>query len=936
MTTTAILSPVPSSPRFVVGIDLGTTNCAVAFADTQATDSSGSKTLPRVGIFPVPQPVAPGEMERRPTLPSFLYQPTPGEGLVPRGDAGPPFPVVGVLARERGVERPGRVVASAKSWLSHAGVDRSADLLPWRGDPDVRKIAPAEAAARLLGHIRAAWNAAHPDAPLAAQDVVVTVPASFDAVARELTVGAARRAGLGRITLLEEPTAAFYAATAAATPSVSDHPRLILVCDVGGGTTDFTLVEVSPDGKDQEPRRVKVGEHLLLGGDNLDLALAHFVEARLGPPALEARQWAVLVRRCQAAKEPLLGPNAPERLSVSVPAAAGARLVGGGAHTAELGRAEVETLLVDGFLPRVGSEERPARRTNSGFQEFGLPYAADPAVTRHLATFLDGATPDAVLFNGGFFHSPALRTRLLEVLASWRGDGSAPVVVTNAPLDLAVALGAVRGGLARRGFGPRVGGGLARSYFLGLEGEGEEQTTAVCLAPAGLEENVEVTLPGSFDLRLRRPVEFPLFMAAAYRRMVAGGDQPGDLARVDDAETFTPLPPLRTVLRGRASEEKGTAAATARVRVHARLTEVGTLEVWCAEEDGNRRWNLSFDVRAAVPMEAGEDEAAETGAPAPEIALNEINQAKSALHAAFAPAAKPADAEGLVRRLEEITGQPRLGWSPAFLRELGDELLPLEPSARARAPAFETRWLNLLGFCLRPGHGFAGDDWRVGNVWRALGEKRPAHLRHEPARAEWAVLWRRVAGGLTGGQQRTLAAPLLAELRRDGGGMGWGRHEAAERWRLLGALEWLEPAVRTDLGGRTLRFLEDGRGQTIIPVRAALWTLGRLGAREPLHGPLDRVLPAETAAEWLERLLARPPDDGQARAETTFAVGELARRTGDRYRDVPEPLRARAVVLLASLGADPTALNTPEARRNRAQREAAFGESLPRGLRLAR
>ncbi|MBE7220428.1 MAG: Hsp70 family protein, partial [Caulobacteraceae bacterium] len=441
----------PAAPaRFVVGIDLGTTNSALAFVDTAARGDAART----VGTFPVPQLVAPGETAAHDTLPSFHYEPFAGqfeEGALRLPWGGPADGVVGTLARERGADVPGRLVVSAKSWLSHHGVDRTADLLPWQGAPDARKLPPAEVSARYLGHLRAAWNAAHPAAPLEAQDVVITIPASFDEVARELTVTAARRAGLPKIVLLEEPQAAFYAWMARRGDGSAEGlapGQRVLVCDIGGGTTDLTLIEARPGTGPGEPvrfHRLAVGDHLILGGDNLDLALAHHVEARLGGK-LEARQWATLIRRCQQAKEILLAADAPARWTIHLPAAAGARLVGG-ARQVELTREEVAALLLDGFLPRVGPDARPARRGfGSGFQEFGLPYAADPAVTRYVAAFLaaHGGRPDAVLFNGGFFASPTLRERFLDVLGSWYG--ARPAVLENERLDLAVAWGAARFG----------------------------------------------------------------------------------------------------------------------------------------------------------------------------------------------------------------------------------------------------------------------------------------------------------------------------------------------------------------------------------------------------------------------------------------------------------------------------------------------------------
>ena len=374
-------------PRYVIGFDLGTTNSAVTYVDTEAEPW-------RIVTFLVPQLVAPGQVEARETLPSFHYQPAAGE--LPAGalrlpwSEEPPGYAVGFFARDQGTAVPGRLIASAKSWLCHSGVDRTANLLPWHGAPDVERLSPVEVSARYLAHVRDAWDARFPEHPLAQQDFVLTLPASFDEVARELTVKAAAQAGLPRVVLIEEPQAAFYAWIYAHSDDWERRVtpgQKILVCDIGGGTSDFTLIRVrgEADGRVRF-HRVAVGEHLILGGDNLDLALAQHLEQRLTEGGrLEPRQWAVLVRNCRQVKEILLGHDPPERLTVNLPGS-GSRLIGGGLQI-EVSRDEVRQLLVEGYFPHVSLDDRPTRR-RSGFQEFGLPYAPDPAVTRYLAAFL--------------------------------------------------------------------------------------------------------------------------------------------------------------------------------------------------------------------------------------------------------------------------------------------------------------------------------------------------------------------------------------------------------------------------------------------------------------------------------------------------------------------------------------------------------------------
>ncbi|HEX4149915.1 MAG TPA: Hsp70 family protein, partial [Pirellulales bacterium] len=826
--------------RYVVGIDLGTTNSALAYVDTAAGE--GGSSAWQVLDFAIPQLVAPGVVEARQTLPSFHYQSAAGEfaaGALRLPWSGQreqvePDEAVGLLARDHGARVPGRLITSAKSWLCHPGVDRLAELLPWHGASDVRRMSPVEASSRYLAHLRAAWNQRFPAEPLATQDVVLTLPASFDEVARELTVKAAAAAGLPRVVLVEEPQAAFYDWIHGQGDRWEEQVSAgekILVCDIGGGTSDFTLIRASlASGGKVQFQRVAVGEHLILGGDNLDLALAHHVERRLaGDGRLEPRQWAALVQQARRIKETLLGDDAPSRLVVSIPAV-GTRLIGG-ALQVELDRDEIRELLVEGFLPAAKLADRPTAR-RSGFQEFGLPYAADPAITRYLAAFLNAhrdtgeapptahdhhpARPDIVLFNGGFFASSLLRERLLAVLGSWFGGsaGWRPRVLANDRLDLAVARGAAYYGMVRRGGGVRISAALARSYFIGVEAD-EGAAAALCMVPAGVEEGQSIELDQRrFRLLIRQPVEFPLYVSSTLVSIPAGQ------LLAFDPEQLTPLPPIRTVLQ---SGKKSAGADAVDVTLHARLTEIGTLELWCAECEGPRTWRLEFDVRAATQTDMtghaglGEQQgivedrlvaacctliAAAFGRPGKQPADRQPaeKQAAEKQPAEERPAEKqtvekqPADKpEGLARRLAEASGMSRQEWPPSLLRALWESLVEQE-AGRRKSETHEARWLNLLGFALRPGYGLALDDWRVAQTWRLL-QGRLLHAG-PMCRAEWWILWRRIAGGLPAGQQRALAEPLLGDLRSAqrslakgrGAELRLGSHEAAELWRFLGSL----------------------------------------------------------------------------------------------------------------------------------------------------
>lgn len=608
--------------RFVVGIDLGTTNSALAYVDTAAGPAAA------VTPFEVPQVVAPGAVAGRPLLPSFLYLPGPGEqpagALALPWDAGRDY-AVGEFARAFGSQVPTRLVASAKSWLSHPGADRAAPILPFRAAATDRKVSPVDATTRYLKHLAEAWNAAHaqdrPADELEAQDIVLTVPASFDAAARELTVEAARAAGFGHLTLLEEPQAAFYAWLDRSGDGwrqqvgVND---LVLVADLGGGTTDFTLIAVGDDAGNLALTRVAVGDHLLLGGDNMDLALAHHAARALAAKGtkLDAGQMTQLTYACRAAKEQLLAD--PKLASAPVTVLGKGRSLVGGTIKHDLPRAEVEAVLVDGFFPECGRDAEPARARAAGLQELGLPYVADPAITKHLAQFLrkqeraasgKGLEPAAaagtesalapitkVLFNGGVFKADPLRNRLLGVLAAWAKatHTDAAKELPGADLDLAVARGAAYYGLVRRGAGVRIRGGTARAYYVGVETAAPAvpgvppPLKALCVAPFGMEEGTEADVPGQeFGVVVGEEVEFR-FLGSTVRR----DDAPGTL--VEDWEgAIDELAPVRTTLAA-------TGAAARRVvpvHLHSKVTPVGQLELWLLGRDGAQRWKLEFNVR---------------------------------------------------------------------------------------------------------------------------------------------------------------------------------------------------------------------------------------------------------------------------------------------------------------------------------------------------
>jgi len=603
--------------RFVVGIDLGTTNSALAWADTSQEAST-------IELQDIPQLVNPGEVAPRALLPSFLF--VPGEVDFPKGSTSLPWNksprfVIGDVARRRGAENPSRLVASAKSWLSHGGANRTGPILPWGAPADVARLTPVEASAEYLSHLAAAFDqtVAGKDAAskLANQEVLLTVPASFDEEARELTLQAAAAAGLAHVTLLEEPQAAFYAWLEA----LGDRWRrrvkvgdLILVCDVGGGTTDFSLIAVAEREGDLTLERVAVGEHILLGGDNMDLALARLAQQRLEAAGHKVDSWQLhgLWHQCRLAKEALLSDPSQRERPVTL-LGRGSKLIGG-TITTTLTIDDVNQILLDGFFPTVTSQDLPARTRRVGLQELGLPYAADAAVTKHLARFLARQTDDAasgatirrgssglacpthVLFNGGVMQPPAVRARIVDVLGRWLTQEGFEALddrhVLEAPdLDRAVARGAAYYGLARRGRAIRIRSGAARTYYVGIESAMPAvpglpaPLKALCVVPFGMEEGVTATVaPLQFALTVGEPAEFRFFSSTVRRN-----DAPGTMIEDwgDDLEELSALDVTLT----------GTEGATVPVTIESRMTEVGTIELWCVARDGAHRWKLELNIR---------------------------------------------------------------------------------------------------------------------------------------------------------------------------------------------------------------------------------------------------------------------------------------------------------------------------------------------------
>ncbi len=973
------------APRYVVGIDLGTSNSAIAYADLEKVRAEGRPLIESLEIL---QLIAPGDLQQRKLLPSSLYQPAgyelepeqahlPWHEEIDQQKRGSLPKIAGEAAKRIGAKTPVRLVESAKSWLCHGGVNRTASILPWHAPDGVPKISPVEASSIYLNHLREAWNyqmaAEDSSLCLEKQAVIITVPASFDEIARRLTLEAAKKAGLKEPTLIEEPLAAFYAYVArtggtAATTGLKGGER-VLIADVGGGTTDFTLVEVSPPKDGPQGvlgfERTAVGDHLLLGGDNMDLALAHAVEPELTRgKKLDAEGWAQLKLECRLAKETLFSHPGQDSLPLVV-AGRGKKLLGG-TMKAALTQTQLKKTVLEGYYPELaaGKEALPQKAKRTGFSEYGLPYASEPGITRHLAAFLmrhakegeEFLKIDALLFNGGALKPTLIRDRVSSIVGQWMRDTSGSELKDPRPLiydegdevlEIAVARGAAYFGLVREGLGLKVGGGSPREYFLGLsleEGEelSESQEKVVCIAPRGMQDGQTIEVADrEFNLVTNRPVKFPLFATTSPRH-----DPVGSVV-VLDKEELHQLPPLQTVVKF-GKQKAGTKVP---VRIQVRRTEIGTLELSCLSRMSGARFKLEFDLRG-ISAEGPEGPAENTssdsssdnkepfggaGTRAPptsgEVEGERLGAAKTRLGKTFAEEKPRPAPEGLMKGLEEDLALGRDDFSLPILRTLAEELLDLMEQ-RGLSDALEARWLNVVGFCLRPGFGVPMDDWRTRQLWK-IHSQGLLFPGNNPSELNWWILWRRVAGGLSRGHQEELASKLFPLLvpslmkRAKRKPPKPKSQEAAEMWRAAASLEQIGAKSRAQLGTAMMELIETKKAP-----KGALWCMSRIGARKLLYGPREATVRAATTGQWVERLMAlkKPPKD----ENLAGCLISLARLTGDRQFDLPDDLRAKVDSFLEQQGAkDKTRLPLKEiVHLDRQSERIAFGEGLPTGISL--
>ncbi|EIU6778310.1 hsp70 family protein [Vibrio parahaemolyticus] len=931
-----------ASPRFLVGIDLGTTNTVVAYCEI--TDNLEQS---EVSLFDIDQLIGPGEVVRKPLLPSFRYHPAVGQ--ISPSDLTLPWDnepvagdinnvIVGEWARELGAKVEGRQVSSAKSWLSHQAVDRNSDILPWAGAQDVDKVSPVIASASYLNHIRQAWNYRHPSNKLEDQDVVVTVPASFDETARKLTLEAAELAGLKKIVLLEEPQAVCYDWYARHQQTSADELKdlpLILVCDVGGGTTDLSLIEAKFTHDDLALDRIGVGEHLMLGGDNLDLALAHLAESRFSQnKKLTAASLTKLIQQTRKAKENLLSTSAPDEVKITM-LGSGSKLLGG-TKSITLSKQEVHQIALDGFFPLSDFSEVPDKR-RSAVVEFGLPYVADPAVSKHVAEFLtqhqqvsraalgieddkQNAIPVGLLLNGGVFNSDLVTERVTTLLSDWRG---APVTVLDNPHpDWSVALGAVAFGKARRGAQLKIGGGAARSYFLHLQ-EKNKMGKALCLLAKGTEEGHEIRLSGRrFSLTLGEPVRFNLLTSTHDTLTNNTAIQNGVMVDVDP-DLFAPLPPYITTLEGEGAELQANQKERVEVQLACQLTEVGTLKMECVSaEDDKKRWELEFEVRNKQTDEGEKIQL--------HPRLNECKELIARLYSGNKKSAEGKEIKTLAKDLEKKLGK-RDEWDFTTLRQLFDTFAQGR-KRRRRSEQHEKNWLRLAGFALRPGFGDPTDSWRIEQVWGLYQQN--IQFKNHQGWTDWWVFWRRIAGGLSQEQQETILADI-AKYLHPGAMKNPQSAKAAQEMgyesmvRLSASLEHLEVEDKVLLA---TWFLSKAINQNQFE-QAHWWAMGRLASRTPLYGSQHNVIPREQAEQWLPKLLEQ---NWLKEPMIAFAAVMICRKTGDRLFDISDDYREQVLTKLKQSKVPESWVSLVEEVKELSESESkrVFGDALPSGLTL--
>ena len=906
--------------RFIIGIDLGTTQCALSYVDLE------DKNL-KVRNFNIPQMVADGQIEDLPTLPSVLYLPEESlevsfpEWITSRSA------ITGRYAIELGFKIPSRYVHSSKSWLCHPRIERTAPILPWQSEVVDQKVSPVDAATEFLNFLVQAWDsvmlAKDETFAFKRQKVVVTIPASFDPAARNLTLEAIEKSDIPSVVLLEEPQAAFY-------DYLHRNPKrmvhdlqgvdTVLVIDIGGGTTDFSLIGIDwKNGSDHpEFSRVAVGPHLLIGGDNLDLAIARQVDAAFKHKGkkLVAKQWLSILNQSHLAKESILADSEDGKVHFSV-SGAGSKVLAG-ASKIGLERADLRNLMIDGFFPVVESDDKPDEDGSLGLSEAGLPFTRDAAVTKHLAAFLkdNNINPDAVLFNGGTLQADCLKERLFEVLSLWKGRE--PKVLSNPHPTLAVAAGAAYFGMVSMGLGKRIQSGNPVSIYLGIGNSNSSKSdrytpeTLLCLLPKDSETEKEFEVEGkTFGIDLSRDSAFYLF----YTPNPPKAENLGRTIRFN-SKRYLALPPVRVKARTGKGEKQ--------VVLRVKLRETGYLQLLCDEIDGNFSQELRFDLGNNESIDkstASVDSGDKKRTPFTKTHLKKIGKL---LDEAFE---EKIPFNTLFKGIEEIIGSPRNTWEAEMLRELFDVFIKEEDRFRSSESSL-SNWYRILGFCLRPGFGVAGDVERVDKIWSMLDDEFE-YSNPEFWSDRW-VMFKRIAPGLSIERQEEVKSkvePILFPPKKQVKGVRKvGQHERNQIWRLIGHLERLPVAEKERLGWWALRS-QQSFGKDALALNA----VGRLGARDLAYAPDTCLVSQPTANEWAEFLFKRALPGN---SYLDWALREIGRKTGDRLIQIDDVLRKKIVDLFKKKMRKKAFIQPLEKAGKLQEKDLAefTGENLPSGF----
>ena len=908
--------------RFIIGIDLGTTNIAVTYVDTYEQDR-------KIKLFKIPQFSTPSEIKNSELLPSFCC--FPDEKLLPKAVQLPwknkTEYAIGIFARDYGSAIPNRFVSSVKSWLCHAGVNRKSKLLPWGSDVDDILRSPVEITSYFLTHVRKAWDNKFSklkdleDNPclLDEQQIVITVPASFDETARELTIESAKAAGYKNISLLEEPLAAFYSwldSNADKWTDIIKPNEKVLIVDIGGGTCDFSVIEMS---EANLLTRTAAGNHLLLGGDNIDIAIARMIEKEW-KTQLPQGEWLTLCQKTREAKEKLLCSKLD---TVDVTLLSQGSSVVGDVKKYKLTRPLLEDLIINGFFPAVSIDTAPPRK-KSGIQTMGLPYVTDPVLTKYLLHFLKYANKvspnkenktldgplrlDKILFNGGTMIPDIIRKQIIDVICSWFPDSKKITELAPRDFSLGVAYGASYYARTRRGEGVKIKSGTVLSYFLKVSNKTDKKEQFVCVMPRGIDENVKIQTPLSFNLMANYKAQFPLYSTAT--RL---GDSPGDIIESDDQLSL--VSNLISVLRFGKTEKKEVKA-----EIVSELTETGVLKIWLQSKESHHKWPLNFDIR----LLSTENNKTDTD---DSITLDSecIEKACELIYNVFS--SNIDHAASIIKDLEQLLDLSKNQWPIHTLRNLADSLLNI-PYESLKTPQKEAKWLNLCGFCLRPGFGDPEDELRLKKVWK-LWYEGMNNPNTPQTMAEWWIFWRRVVSGLKFGHQRNLYEHLTRLICPKGAysrKIKWGVQVKTEMWRCIGSLELLPIKQKVALGNVLLSNKNKLESSDY-------WVLARLGTRHLFHAPANNVIPGNIVSKWIDTLIKTKTNNSTLH-DKLFALSRMATLTGDRTIDLDSQRLAMTLEFLEKQSAPEQWIkHLKSVKKETAQEQTKLlGDSLPLGL----